>query len=129
AEEALKFLSRVDGGPWVANARGVCLLRLGDAARALELFRGLALGTTGFGLKEGPTVFKTNYATAQLLSGKMTACVVTLSQSRDEGHPAVVRLRAAIRQWERSLSFWERICYYMGSSVDRPIVLDAPGDL
>jgi len=130
ALKALDLLSRADGGPWVVNARGVCLLRLGDAERALEVFRGLALGTAGFGLKEdAPTVFKTNYATAQLLSGKMTACVVTLSQTRDEGHPAVQRVRAAIRRWERSLSFWERICYYMGSGMDRLVVVDAPGDL
>src|SRR3954466_16187435 len=45
--------------PWVANAVGVCLLRLGEVPRALELFRWLALSGGGFGLRhEAPTVFK-----------------------------------------------------------------------
>src|SRR6478672_7930650 len=39
------------GSPWAANATGVCLLRLGDARRAIELFRGLVLGPGGLVLR------------------------------------------------------------------------------
>ena len=57
------------------------------------------LGAGGFGLKDdAPTVLKTNYATAQLLAGNLTGCVVTLGQVRDEGHPAVRRLRSALKE-------------------------------
>jgi hypothetical protein len=114
----------------VTNARGVCLLRLGEALRALELFRGLTLGA-GPGLKhDAPTVFKTNYATAQLLTGNHTGFVITLGQAQDEGHPSVRRLRDSVRRWERQMSFWERVCYHVRGRADRPVELDfPPGDL
>src|SRR5262245_58160211 len=103
---ALEVLDRAKAtGPWPTNARAVCLLRLGEAQAALELLRGLVLD--GAGLRDTvPTVFKVNYATAQLLSGNLTSCIVTLGQARDEGHPAVQRLRGAIRRWHQGLSFW-----------------------
>src|SRR4051812_46122591 len=63
--KALDYLAQAGpGDPWVANARGGCLLRMGETGAALELFRALVLGA-GSGLRhEAPTVFKTNYATA-----------------------------------------------------------------
>src|SRR5687767_13405802 len=83
-QAALDYLDRSkDTSAWLANARAVCLLRLGQPQRALDVLRGLALGGIG-GLKaDAPTVFKTNYATAQLLTGNVTGCVVTLGQARD----------------------------------------------
>jgi hypothetical protein len=128
--EALALLDRSrDGTTWVVNARGVCLLRLGLAQRALELFRALALNGIA-GLREGPTVFKTNYATARLLSGDVTGCIVTLGQIRDEGHPTVRRLRDAIRRWRQDLPFWDRVRWFLGGDVGRLVPLDfPPGDL
>ena len=129
---ALEHLGRTkDTSPWVVNARAVCLLRLGDAQRAVELLRGVVLGAGGFGLKEdAPAAFKTNYATAQLLAGNLTGCIVTLAQARDEGHPAVRRLRDALRQRRSRLSFWEKVRSFLGSDVGGPVELDfPPGDL
>lgn len=121
--QALDLLDRArSSSPWAVNARGVCLLRLGQAQRALELFRGLALG--GFGLRpDAPLPFKTNYATAQLLSGDLTGCIVTLGQVRNEAHPAVQRLRAALRQWRQGLPFWSKVRWALGGEVDRPVTL------
>src|SRR5262249_50255293 len=118
-EPTLAFLAKTrDASPWVINARGGCLLRLGEAGRALDLFRGLVQGSMGLSLKEdAPTTFKTNYATAQLLAGNLTGCIVTLGQIQDEGHPSVKRLRAAIRRWEQSLSFWSKIRWFLGGDV------------
>src|SRR5262249_12214658 len=97
--QALDFLDRTrDGSAGAINARGGCLLRLGQTQRALDLFRGLALG--GAALRNDvPLAFKANYATARLLTGDLTGCIVALGQIRDEGHPAVQRLREAIRRW------------------------------
>src|SRR5262245_4194199 len=108
--EALEILERVkEGSPWLTNARAVCLLRMGERERALVAILTQASATSGHSLRDDvPTHFKTNYATAQLLAGNMTGCIVTLGQARDEGHPSVQRLRAALRQWRRSLTFWEK---------------------
>jgi hypothetical protein len=130
-QKAFDLLSRAkENSPWVTNARAVCLLRLGEAQRALEVFRGLVLGA-GSGLKhDAPTVFKTNYATAQLLTGNMTGCIVTLGQAQDERHPSVQRLRAALRRWRQGLTFWEKVRSAFGANVGRPVELDfPPGDL
>jgi hypothetical protein len=129
--EAFDVLAGAETSPWVTNARGVCLLRLGEVQSALALFRRLAMAPRGFGLRhEAPTVFKTNYATAQLLAGNLTGCIVTLGQARDDGHPSVQRLRAAISHWRRSLSFREWGCSVLGGDVARPVQLHfPPGDL
>jgi hypothetical protein len=128
---ALDMLDGAETSPWVANARGVCLLRLREVPSALAIFRRLAMAPRGFGLNhDAPTVFKTNYGTAQLLAGDLTGCIVTLGQAQDDGHPAVQRLRAAIADWRRGLSFWEWVCSMLGSDVARPIQLNFPaGDL
>jgi hypothetical protein len=128
---ALDLLEGSEASPWLTNARGVCLLRLGEVQSALALFRRLAMAPRGFGLRhEAPPVFKTNYATAQLLAGDLTGCTVTLGQAQDDGHPAVQRLRAAIARWRRGLSLWEWVCSVLGGAVPRPIDLDfPPGEL
>jgi hypothetical protein len=132
AGAALDFLDRSRASsPWAVNARGVCLLRLGLAARALDLFRGLALDAVGVGLRDDvPRAFQTNLATARLLVGDLTGCIVTLGQVRDEGDQTVQRLRAAIRRWRQALPLWDRVRWVLGGDVDRPVELDfPPGDL
>src|SRR5438105_2031822 len=43
-KQALDLLARAEvHSPWSTNATGVCLLRLGQADRAVELFRNLVL--------------------------------------------------------------------------------------
>src|SRR5690349_864375 len=99
--KALDLLARSkEGSPWSVNATGVCLLRLGDAPRAIELFRHLVLAPGGLVLKSDvPTAFKVNFATALLLDGNLTGCTSVLGEIREEQHPAVQKLRAAIRRW------------------------------
>src|SRR4051812_12600004 len=84
--------------PWLANAAGVCQLRLGNANAAVETFRGLVL--TGLFLREdAPTVFEVNFATALIADGNLSGGLRTLSEIREEGHPAVLEIRHAIRRW------------------------------
>jgi hypothetical protein len=128
--KALESLDRARAaGPWVVNARGVCLMRMGEHQRALELFR--ALVQDGAGVRDdAPTVFKANYATAQLLTGNLTGCVVTLGQARDEAHPSVRRLREALGRWRRGLPFWQRVGSFLGFDPGAPVELGfPPGDL
>jgi hypothetical protein len=129
---ALDLLSRTrEPSAWATNATGVCLLRLGEAARAIDVFRGLVLGAGGVVLRPGiPTVFITNYATALLLADNVVGCLRVLDEIGDQANPAVQKLRAAIRRWKDSLAFWQKFHWYTGGRPDRPVTLEfSPGDL
>jgi hypothetical protein len=129
---ALEYLNRSRVvSAWATNARGVCLLRLGEAQRAVDLFRGLVLGAGSLCLRDDvPTLFKTNFATALLLADNLAGCLSTLALINDEADPAVGRLRAAIRRWQQGLTFWQKVRWHLGSPLGRPVELDfPPGDL
>jgi len=118
--------SKLDS-PWVTNARGVCLLRLGEKEQATELFRSLVLPFGGLTLREdAPTVFKLNYATALLACNNVEACRDVLGEIDDPENPVVQRLLAAIQRWKASLSLWEKLRWYTGDQPDRPVTFDFP---
>jgi hypothetical protein len=131
-KKALDVLTRSSADSREAvNARGVCLLRLGEVRRAIELFRGLVLAPGGLVLRpDVPTTFKTNFATALLMDGNIAGCTSVLSDVREEEHPAVRKLRAAIRRWKEGMSFWEKVSWHLGSAPDRAVELGFdPGEL
>jgi hypothetical protein len=131
-ERALDAISRAKiNSPWARNALGVCQLRLANAGVAVEVFRGLVLAAGGLVLRDDvPLVFKTNYATALLAAGNVAGCLSVLTDVRDEGNPAVAKLRASIRRWRDGLTFWQRLNWWMGGQPERPVALDyPPGDL
>ena len=116
--------------PWSTNAIAVCLLRLGQADRAVELFRNLVLSGNLFLRPDVPTAWKVNFATALLMSGNLSGCVQLLGDIREEDHPGVQRLRAALRSWHSRLSVWEKIQWLLGGQPASPVELDfPPGEL
>lgn len=130
--KALEGLARAKStSSWVANAKGVCQLRLGNQKVALDVFRSLVLGAGGILLrKDVPAVFKTNYAVALLLSDNMSGCLSALAEVNEDAHPAVGRLKAAFRQWKDGLTFWQRMNWYMGGQPAHAVDLSfPPGDL
>jgi hypothetical protein len=130
-ERALIVLTRAwCNSPWMTNALGVCQLRLGNAAVAVEVFRGLVLAGGLFLRADVPAVFKTNYATALLAADNLAGCLRVLDEMRDEDNPAVRRLRESVRRWEKSLTFRQKVRWYFGGQPEHPLVLDfPPGDL
>ena len=126
-QKALELLQRSKvKSPWVTNAMAVCLLRLGDTTRAIEMFKGLAV-TSGVCFRtDVPAVFLTNFATALLLAHNISGCVSALGAVRDEQNPSVQRLRGAIRKWKVGLSLWQKICWYWGDTPGNPIELGFP---
>ncbi len=131
-EEALRALGSGGKSPQVQNARGVCLLRLGRANDAASLFRSLVMlsGCTWM-RPDIPTVYKVNWATALLLAGHPGGCLEALDEINDETFPAVPKLRAAIKAWTRTLSFWQRLNWWMGriEPNGRPVAIDfVPGN-
>jgi len=73
-----------------------------------------------------PTVYKTNYATALLLSGHPSGCLEMLAEIKDEQNPTVQRLRAAIKNWESRLTFLQKLNWWFGhiEPTNRPVTID-----
>jgi hypothetical protein len=118
--------------PELTNAYGVCFMRAGEMAKAVELYRNLCIGEGGVCLRPDVSiVFKRNFATALLLAGNVAGSLSVLREISREDDPGVVRLRAEIARWKRSLTWLERCWFAMsGEAPKRPVVLDfPPGDL
>jgi len=92
------------------NARGVCLLRKGNVQESIQVFRSLAIQRDGlFLVPNTPPVFATNLATALILSGNINGALTILDEVNAEDHPLVVRLRTALEEWKKNLSFLDRV--------------------
>jgi hypothetical protein len=128
-KEALNFLrsSGTATTPHLGNALGVCLLRLGDAEQAIQVYRGLLFADGGLSLsRSAPTTFKANFATAMLMKNNVSGCLDVLSETEEKQHPAVQQLRAAIRRWRKGLTFGQKIKSFLGIAHDNPVPLDFP---
>jgi hypothetical protein len=128
-KEALEQLyhSR-SGANALANARAVCLLRLGHAKEALNLLRPLVVSQVDL-RHDAPLALKVNFATALLLDNNVSGCVRALDEIGDD-NDAVRQLRAAINNWRGKLSLWQKMRYAMGAELEVPVQLDfEPGIL
>jgi hypothetical protein len=115
---------------WSTNATGVCLLRLGQADRAVELFRNLVLSGSLFLRPDVPTAWKVNFATALLMADNLGGCLQLLAEIEEQDHPGVRRLRAALQCWHSGLSVWEKVRWFLGVQPARRVELDfLPGEL
>lgn len=130
-KKALDVLARSKlHSPWSTNAIAVCLLRLGQTDRAIELFRNLMLSGSLFLRSDVPTAWKGNFATALLMDNNLFGCIGLLEDIQDEHHPSVQRLRGALRRWRSGLSLWEKIQWFLGGQPARRVELDfPPGEL
>jgi hypothetical protein len=131
AKPALDLIRRSRlNSPWIQNAVGVCQLRLHETDAATSLFRGMVVTATLLLRDDVPTVFKANYATALLLGGNIAGGMNVLSELKDSEHPAVGRLKEAVRQWRATLTFWQKVQWYTGGEIICPVSLSfPPGDL
>ncbi len=130
-KQALDILARSKvHAPWSTNATGVCLMRLGQTDRAVELFRNLVLSGSLFLRPDVPTAWKVNFATALLMADNLAGCVRLLADIQEEDHPGVQRLRGALQSWHDRLSVWEKIRWFLGGQPARRVELDfLPGEL
>jgi hypothetical protein len=100
--------------PWLRNLLGVCLLRSNRPEDAMDLLRPNAWSPNGMIRTDVPVEFVTNFVTSLLMQGRVNAATNALSALREEAHPAVRRLRAAIADWMNGLSFWSRWSVRLG---------------
>jgi hypothetical protein len=131
AEDAFNLLKPATSDPILKNARGVCLMRMGQPALAVRVYREICLSPGGISLRpEVPVVFKTNFATALMLDGNIAGGVSTLSEIGDPELPQVQALRQKVRHWVSQLSLWQRLMWWLGGSPKHPIDLGSnPGEL
>ncbi|EMI52909.1 tetratricopeptide repeat protein [Rhodopirellula sallentina] len=106
AHEALRTLPR---SLVVSQAMGVCVIRIGNAAEAVDLFRTMSVvpGTTVL-KPEADDSLKVNYATALMMNGSPSGALDLLDELEDPCHPMALEIRAAIRKWANGLAFWRR---------------------
>jgi len=130
-EKALKLISQSkSNSPWTKNATAVCQLRLGNAQIAVDIYRSILLTGEIFLRTDTPTVFKTNFATALLMSNNLSGFYRTMSEVKEDNHPAVIKLNAAVKAWRDNLSFWQKLMMMCGNESEIPIELGFhPGDL
>lgn len=127
--EALALLPAADA-PWVRNARGVCLLRLGRAGEAIEVLRDLVFGPGGFAVRpDADPVHQANYATALLLDGNPEGFSSILGGIDDRSHPAVAGLDEAVRRWRAGMTVWQRVASALGVGGPRLTIPFPPGHL
>lgn len=126
-DKALEMITRCRlKSPWITNATGVCQLRLGNAKQAVTAFQSLAMHSAIMLKRDAPVVFKTNYAVALLASDNLPGCLSVLNEIREEENPTVQQLRAAIQRWKQSLTFWQKVRWYLGGDPRQKVTLDSP---
>lgn len=115
------------------NKRGVQLMREGKFDQALPALRSLALAPGCTWMRPSvPNLVKRNFVTALLLAGHPAACLELLAEMRDDQHPRVQQLRAAIKRWEKTLSLMQWLNWRLGwiEPSNRPVAIDfIPGEL
>lgn len=128
-QEAIKLLAREES-EWARNARGVCLLRMGDAHAAVGTLRSLVVSSHLALKPEAPLAYKINFATALLLSGNISGGMTMLDDIGDEQSVPVQKLRAAVADWKASMTFWQRLWWHLGAEPALPFTVDfSPGEL
>lgn len=115
------------------NIRGVHFLREGNLDEAIKVLRDLVMppGCT-WTRPDTPNLYKRNFATALLLAGHPSGCLELLAEMQNDPHPRVQQLRAAIKRWEKTLSFFQWLNWRTGriEPANRPIAIDfIPGEL
>jgi hypothetical protein len=127
-EKAMELIDRSNvRSSWETNALGVCLLRLGRAQQAVELYRGLVLASGGLVLRaDVPTVYKANYAQALLASDNEAGFLSVLASLQGDEHPAARRLAESFERWRRGLPFWQWVRWCLGGHPARPLAPEPP---
>jgi len=130
-QEALDLIDHVgQNSASMKNAQGVCLLRLGRIEDAISVLREITFQGHICIPSDTPVVYQTNFATAMLLANHKEGVIDIISRLDEKQHPAVVRIRSAMKTWEKGLNLLQRLLFKAGIYPGKAIPIDfAPGDL
>lgn len=116
--------------PGVKNATAVCQLRLGKAQVAIDIYRSFLLNRAIYLRADSPVIYRINFGVALFLNNNLPGVSSLLFDLRDETHPSLEKLRAAVAAWKKKLTIWQRLQLIFGSHPAVPIELGyPPGDL
>ena len=124
--EALNLITHSgNDSPAMENARGVCLLRLGRLDEAISVLRDVAFQGLPVIPSDAPVLFQVNFAVAMLRANydKGEALVISDRLNGNE-HPEAAKLKAAVRQWKKSLGPLGRLRCRLGLYPAKPVPLD-----
>lgn len=108
-QDAVAVLKAAGHEGRVRDLLGVCLMRAGEFDQAKQLYRQLVLVPNSvYPRPEINDACKRNYATALLLAGLPSGALEVLAFCCDVRDPRAVEIRAAIKRWEQSLSWFRR---------------------
>jgi len=126
-QDALNFIEHLgQKTPAMENARGVCLMRLGKIEEAIPVLRDIVFQGYICLPTDTPVLYQINFATAMLLSNHKEGAFDILNKLDEKEYQQVVKLKDAIRQWVKSLSFIEKCRYYMDLYPEKPVTIDFP---
>jgi hypothetical protein len=130
-QEALNLLKHLGQNTASSkNIQGVCLLRLGKIHEAISILSEITFQGNICIPPDMPVVFRTNFATAMLMANNKEAAISVVEHIDDKQHPAVARVKNAIKTWERSLNLFQRVLCKLGIYPEKAIPVDfVPGDL
>ncbi|WP_436715134.1 tetratricopeptide repeat protein [Roseiconus lacunae] len=104
----------------IRNTLGVCLLRIGLADEALQVFRQFVLTPGNLGERgDVSDAQKRNFATALLLSGSPSGAIDVLREIKSDDQRQADQIRRSIRQWEKSLG-WLRWIDWKLNRIEPP---------
>jgi hypothetical protein len=125
--EALNFITHFDvNSPEIENARGVCLLRLGKLDEAISVFQNVTFQGLTCVPDDTPVLFQVNFAIAMLLANCKSGAMAIVDRLNGNEHPEAARLKAAVRQWKKSIGPVGRLCCRLGFYPKRPVPLETP---
>lgn len=127
-EDALDILNESrQHSPLIENARGVCLLRIGEYNEALLIFRSLVFPKGAFDIPEDtPVAFRVNYITTLLLLDNVIVGLQLLHDLPRKKHPFVRQLTETVKRWKRSLPWWRRLLLPAGVYPNVPLRPECP---
>jgi hypothetical protein len=129
-EKALLFLDRESQHPELANARGVCLMRLNKIDAALDVLREVVFGKFIAIPSSTPALYKANYLTALLLKGFTQMAIEIEVTLETKDHPYIGRLKESLREWKRGLPLHQKLLclikLYPNQTVELPFL---PGEI
>ncbi|QDT04433.1 hypothetical protein K227x_28240 [Rubripirellula lacrimiformis] len=132
-QAAMGILQSAGRDPSIRNALGVCLLRLGRPADAVAVFRQFVLAPGSVSERSDLSKhYKRNFALALLMNGSPSGALDVLRETRQPDHPAAIRIRDTVKQWEKTLSWLRRLDWKLNriepSNCQVPIDFE-PGEL
>ena len=129
-EKALHLLDKEAHHPELANARGVCLLRMNNIDLAMDVFKEIVFQNFICIPLTTPALYKANYITALLLKGLLLTALDIEKTLDNSTHPYVVGLKQAVKNWKQALPWYWRLLCGINIYPKKPLLLPfAPGGI